>query len=86
RTAPPPLTKKQRQSRKKAERQREEHALAAELQEQRLRAHRCELEDLRSREQWAAERRKAARQPPSGAAPSHARGAPALVDGKLIWM
>ncbi|KAJ2766938.1 hypothetical protein IWQ57_004160 [Coemansia nantahalensis] len=86
RAEPAPLTKKQRQSRKKAERQREERAQAAETQEQRLRAHRRELEEIRSRQQWAAERRKEIRRPPAGAAPNRAQGAPSLVDGRLIWM
>ncbi|KAJ2690253.1 hypothetical protein H4R19_006441, partial [Coemansia spiralis] len=86
RTAPAPLTKKQRQSRKKAERQREERAQAAEVQDQRLRAHRRDLDEIRSRKQWEAERRKEIRKPPVGAAPNRAQGAPSLVDGKLVWM
>ncbi|PIA16337.1 hypothetical protein COEREDRAFT_8465 [Coemansia reversa NRRL 1564] len=84
-TAPPPLTKKQRQSRKKAERQREERAQAAAVQEQRLHSHRRDLFDLRSHEQWERERRKALNGPPKGAPPKQAKGAPSIIDGKLIW-
>ncbi|KAJ2618088.1 hypothetical protein H4S08_000012 [Coemansia sp. RSA 1365] len=84
-TAPPPLTKKQRQSRKKAERQREERAQAAAVQGQRLHSHRRDLVDLRSREQWERERRNALNGPPKGAPPKQAKGAPSIIDGKLIW-
>ncbi|KAJ2078590.1 hypothetical protein H4R24_004368 [Coemansia sp. RSA 988] len=84
-TAPPPLTKKQRQSRKKAERQRQERAEAATIQEQRLHSHRRDLFDMRSREQWERERRKALNGPPKGAPPKQAKGAPSIIDGKLIW-
>ncbi|KAJ2658293.1 hypothetical protein IW148_004763 [Coemansia sp. RSA 1199] len=82
---PQPLTKKQRQSRKKAERLREERAQAATIQEQRLHSHQRELFDMRSREQWKQEQRKTLRGPPNGKAPSQAKNAPSLIDGKLIW-
>ncbi|KAJ2386767.1 hypothetical protein H4S02_003694 [Coemansia sp. RSA 2611] len=84
-TGPQPLTKKQRQDRKRAERRREERAQSAAIQDQRLRAHQRQQFDMRSREQWKSEQRKAMRGPPKGAAPSHAQGAPSLIDGKLIW-
>ncbi|KAJ2120832.1 hypothetical protein IW147_004772 [Coemansia sp. RSA 720] len=82
---PQPLTKKQRQSRKKAERLREERAQAATIQEQRLHSHQREQFDMRSREQWRQEQRKTLRGPPNGKAPSQAKNAPSLIDGKLIW-
>ncbi|KAJ2651607.1 hypothetical protein IWW40_001507 [Coemansia sp. RSA 1250] len=82
---PQPLTKRQRQSRKKAERRREENAHAAALQEQRLRAHQRELFDIRSREQWKRERLQEARGPPKGAPPNRSKNVPHLTDGKLIW-
>ncbi|KAJ2499124.1 hypothetical protein GGH96_003784 [Coemansia sp. RSA 1972] len=82
---PLPLTKKQRQSRKKAERLREERAQAATIQEQRLHSHQREQFDMRSREQWKQEQQKMLRGPPNGKAPSQAKNAPSLIDGKLIW-
>ncbi|KAJ2245559.1 hypothetical protein IW139_002723 [Coemansia sp. RSA 353] len=82
---PLPLTKKQRQSRKKAERLREERAQAATIQEQRLHSHQREQFDMRSREQWKQEQQKMLRGPQNGKAPSQAKNAPSLVDGKLIW-
>ncbi|KAJ2348783.1 hypothetical protein GGF43_004509 [Coemansia sp. RSA 2618] len=82
---PQPLTKKQKQSRKKAERIREERAQAAAIQEQRLHSHQKDLFELRSRKQWEQEQRKAIHGPPKGKAPSHAKNAPSLIDGKLIW-
>ncbi|KAJ2137954.1 hypothetical protein IW136_003310 [Coemansia sp. RSA 678] len=82
---PLPLTKKQRQSRKKAERLREERAQAAAIQEQRLHSHQREQFDMRSREQWKQEQQKMLRGPQNGKAPSQAKNAPSLIDGKLIW-
>ncbi|KAJ2003268.1 hypothetical protein H4R26_003164 [Coemansia thaxteri] len=81
-TAPEPLTRKQRQNLKKAERQRELRAHNADVQDHRLRQHQVALTDLRSREQWARAKRDAARAPP---AKSGSTATASVIEGKLVW-
>ncbi|KAJ1893932.1 hypothetical protein LPJ81_005270, partial [Coemansia sp. IMI 209127] len=58
---PQKLTKKQRQTQRQMQKRREEQAQATAIQEQRLREHRKQLEDTRSREQWEKAKRAKAR-------------------------
>ncbi|KAJ1819060.1 hypothetical protein LPJ75_001281, partial [Coemansia sp. RSA 2598] len=92
---PPPLTKKQRQNQRKAERVREQRAQAAELQNARLQQHQYEQFEVRSREQWKKAQRAAAKRswaPASGQKPGTGSAQPAIpkaaaerIEGKLLW-
>ncbi|KAJ2662683.1 hypothetical protein IWW48_001741 [Coemansia sp. RSA 1200] len=80
------LTKSQRQTQRKMQKRREERAEAAAIQEHRLRQHRIQLEETRSREQWEkAKRAKAKQQQQQGSHGSKATAGPSFIDGKLIW-
>ncbi|KAJ1993954.1 hypothetical protein EDC05_001865 [Coemansia umbellata] len=82
-TAPEPLTKKQRQTRRKTQMLREQRAQNAAAQEERLRQHQRELMDIRSREQWEKAKRKQAAKKAQSQKPNAA--GPSFIDGKLIW-
>ncbi|KAJ1667579.1 hypothetical protein IW140_002159 [Coemansia sp. RSA 1813] len=83
---PKKLTKKQRQTQRQMQKRREERAEATAIQEQRLREHRRQLEETRSREQWEkAKRAKAKKQQQQGGGGGQQGAAPSCIDGKLIW-
>ncbi|KAJ1900747.1 hypothetical protein LPJ66_001259 [Kickxella alabastrina] len=82
---PAPLTRKQRQNQKKAEIMREERAVAAEIQEQRLKQHQRSLLDVRSREQWSKVKRVEASKLPARPSSKTPNSTASVVDGMLIW-
>ncbi|KAJ1944675.1 hypothetical protein GGF37_002080 [Kickxella alabastrina] len=82
---PAPLTRKQRQNQKKAEIMREERAVVAEIQEQRLKQHQRSLLDVRSREQWSKVKRVEASKLPARSSSKMPNSTASVVDGMLIW-
>ncbi|KAJ1729487.1 hypothetical protein LPJ72_004951 [Coemansia sp. Benny D160-2] len=82
---PKQLTKSQRQTQRRMQKRREERAEAAAIQEHRLRQHRIQLEETRSREQWEKAKRAKAKQQQQGSHGSKATAGPSFIDGKLIW-